>query len=127
MLSPIVMARPVFRGSGCARVLKSLAVELRQHGGEEFTTLLPRADAAEAVRIAERLRRSASELSIFAGDARLGVTISIGVAVLGRHGADLFELLAAADLALYRAKDKGRNQVCLYGPHGEDEATGARP
>ena len=115
-------------------VLKGLAAELRQQvrdsdivgrfGGEEFTVLLPRADASEAVRIAERLRRSASTLSIFAGDARICVTVSIGVAVLGQHGRDLFELLAAADLALYRAKDKGRNQVCLY---GGDEATGARP
>jgi diguanylate cyclase (GGDEF)-like protein len=111
-------------------VLKSLATELRQQvrdydvvgrfGGEEFTVLLPRTDAMEALRIAERLRRSASTLSILAGEIRIGVTISIGIAVLGSHGRDLFELLAAADLALYRAKDKGRNQVCLY---GGDEAT----
>jgi len=115
-------------------VLKGLAAELRQQvrdsdivgrfGGEEFTVLLPRADAKEALRIAERLRRSASALSVYAGESRIGVTISIGVAVLGLHGRDLFELLAAADLALYRAKDKGRNQVCLY---GGDEATDARP
>jgi diguanylate cyclase (GGDEF)-like protein len=115
-------------------VLKSLAVELRQQvrdsdvvgrfGGEEFTVLLPRTDAIEALRIAERLRRSASMLSIFAGEARIAVTISIGVAVLAVHGRDLFELLAAADLALYRAKDKGRNQVCLY---GGDEATDPLP
>jgi diguanylate cyclase (GGDEF)-like protein len=111
-------------------VLKSLAAELRQQvrdsdivgrfGGEEFTVLLPRADAAEAVQIAERLRRSASTLSIFAGDVRICVTVSIGAAVLGQHGRDLFELLAAADLALYRAKDKGRNQVVLIqGDPGE--------
>jgi len=115
-------------------VLKGLATELRQQvrdsdivgrfGGEEFTVLLPRADAAEALAIAERLRRGASSLSICAGDARIGVTVSIGVAVYGRHGRDLFELLAAADLALYRAKDKGRNQVCLY---GGDEAADPRP
>jgi len=114
-------------------VLKGLAAELRQQvrdsdivgrfGGEEFTVLLPRADTAEALLIAERLRRSASMLSIFSGDARIGVTVSIGVAVLGQHGRDLFELLAAADLALYRAKDKGRNQVCLY---GGDEAADPR-
>ncbi|HEY1626093.1 MAG TPA: GGDEF domain-containing protein [Streptosporangiaceae bacterium] len=115
-------------------VLRSLAGELRQQvrdsdvvgrfGGEEFTVLLPRTEANEALQIAERLRRSASTLSILAGEARIGVTISIGIAVLGSHGRDLFELLAAADLALYRAKDKGRNQVCLY---GGDEASDARP
>jgi len=52
-------------------------------------------------------------LRVSAGDAEISVTVSIGVAVLGRHGRDLFELLAAADLALYRAKDAGRNRIRL--------------
>jgi diguanylate cyclase (GGDEF)-like protein len=105
-------------------VLRALAAELRHQvresdvvgrfGGEEFTVLLPRTDAAGACRIAERLRSSAGGLSVSAVDARISVTVSIGVAVLGQHGRDLFELLAAADVALYRAKDAGRNQVRLY-------------
>jgi diguanylate cyclase (GGDEF)-like protein len=107
-------------------VLRALATELRQQvrdsdvvgrfGGEEFTVLLPRTDAGGACRIAERLRSSASGLSVAAGDVTITVTVSIGVAALGQHGGDLFELLAAADLALYRAKDAGRNQVRLYTP-----------
>ena len=106
-------------------------------GGEEFTVLLPRTDTAGACLIAERLRSSAGSLSIAAADATIQVTVSIGVAVLGQHGSDLFELLAAADLALYRAKDAGRNQVQLYSPGQRagsdeadlegDEATGACP
>ncbi len=102
-------------------VLRALAAELRQQvresdvvgrfGGEEFTVLLPRTDAAGAYGIAERLRTSAGRLSVAAADARISVTVSIGVAVLGRHGDDLFELLAAADMALYKAKDAGRDQV----------------
>jgi diguanylate cyclase (GGDEF)-like protein len=107
-------------------VLRALAAELRQQvresdvvgrfGGEEFTVLLPRTDTAGACRIAERLRSSAGGLSIPAAAARINVTVSIGVSVLSQHGNDLFELLAAADVALYRAKDAGRNQVRLYSP-----------
>jgi len=55
----------------------------------------------------------------------VNVTLSVGVAVLGRHGQDLFELLAAADLALYRAKDTGRNRVCVFDP--ADAAPDAAP
>ncbi len=126
-------------------VLRALAAELRQQvresdvvgrfGGEEFTVLLPRTDGAGACGIAERLRTSAGRLSVAAGDARISVTVSIGVAVLGQHGSDLFELLAAADVALYRAKDAGRDQVRVYA-HASgkaaldkdgDEATDACP
>src|SRR5262249_43276612 len=126
-------------------VLRALAAELRQQvresdvvgrfGGEEFTVLLPGTDATGAESIAERLRASAARLSVAAADARIQVTVSIGVAVLGPHGSDLFELLAAADMALYRAKDAGRDQVRVYAhatgsakpaQHG-DEATGACP
>jgi diguanylate cyclase (GGDEF)-like protein len=121
-------------------VLRALASELRQQvresdvvgrfGGEEFTVLLPRTDAAGACRIAERLRSSASGLSVAAADARIRVTVSIGVAVFGEHGRDLFELLAAADVALYRAKDAGRNQVRLYAapePQGSGAAQAVIP
>ena len=107
-------------------------------GWEEFTVLLPVTDGDGACRIAERLRSSAGLLSVAAAEASISVTVSIGVAVLGQHGSDLFELLAAADLALYRAKDAGRNQVRLYAPRQRsapdnaqdkqnDEATGACP
>ena len=109
-------------------VLRGLAAELRQQvrgsdvvgrfGGEEFVVLLPRADADEACKIAERLRHRASVMGVYADSDAVNVTISIGVAVLGMHGRDQFELLAAADLALYRAKDAGRDQICVYSPDG---------
>jgi diguanylate cyclase (GGDEF)-like protein len=130
-------------------VLRALAAELRQQvresdmvgrfGGEEFTVLLPRTDAADAHGIAERLRASARRMSVAAADARIQVTVSIGVALLGQHGRDLFELLAAADVALYKAKDAGRDQVHVYAQTApgakanmkadekEDEATDACP
>jgi diguanylate cyclase (GGDEF)-like protein len=108
------------------QVLRGLAAELRQQvrssdvvgrfGGEEFVVLLPQADADEACKIAERLRHRASVMGMCTGGMAMEVTISIGIAVLGTHGRDLFELLTAADSALYRAKDQGRDQVRLYAP-----------
>jgi diguanylate cyclase (GGDEF)-like protein len=124
-------------------VLRALATELRQQvresdvvgrfGGEEFTVLLPRTDGAGAYGIAERLRANAATLSVAAADTRINVTVSIGVAVLGQHGHDPFELLTAADVALYRAKDAGRDQVRIYAhatgnaTENKDEATDACP
>ena len=114
-------------------VLRALAAELTRlvrasdyvgrFGGEEFVVLLPKTRAEEACRIAERLRRGAYVAQVPAGDTAVDVTLSIGVAALGEHGQDLFELLAAADLALYRAKHTGRDRVCLYDP--ADAAPGA--
>jgi len=128
-------------------VLRALATELRRQvresdvvgrfGGEEFTVLLPRTDDTGACRIAERLRASAARLSVAAAGARISVTVSIGVAVLGQHGRDLFALLAAADDALYRAKDAGRDRVRVYARASgqataatselQDQATGTYP
>ncbi|MFC4561280.1 GGDEF domain-containing protein [Nocardiopsis mangrovi] len=82
-------------------------------GGEEFVVLLPGADTAEACRAAERLRVRVGHMVLKADDAGVSITVSIGVAVLGVHGNDIVGLLAAADLALYRAKGAGRNRVCL--------------
>src|SRR5271166_6443512 len=115
-------------------VLRALATGLRQQvresdvvgrfGGEEFTVLLPGTDDAGAYGIAERLRASATRLSVSAADARIQVTVSIGVAVLGQHGHELFELLAAADVALYKAKDAGRDQVRVYAHASGTRAAG---
>lgn len=82
-------------------------------GGEEFVVLLPRTEGAEARHIAERLRTRVASLSLAGHESSVRVTISIGVALLGTHGDDLVELLAAADLSLYRAKAAGRDRVCV--------------
>ena len=83
-------------------------------GGEEFCILLPSTDAAEARQITERLREKISRIATpVAGGSSSRVTISIGVAVLGSSRRDLDELLAAADHALYQAKESGRNRVCV--------------
>ncbi len=86
---------------------------LGRFGGEEFTAVLPHTDHAEAVKIAERLRRAVNNTPVNLSSTTLHLSISIGVAILGPHGEDLTDLLTAADHALYRAKDSGRDQVAL--------------
>ena len=102
-----------------AGVATALRSQLRDYdvvgrfGGEEFVVLLPRADVGEARRVAERLRSRVGGVAIPVDSAMITVTISAGVAIMSVHGDDLIELLAAADLALYRAKELGRDRVCL--------------
>ncbi|MFL6138508.1 MAG: diguanylate cyclase [Frankiaceae bacterium] len=103
---------------GVANVLRDQVREFDlvcRFGGEEFIVLLPGNDAAEAARTAERLRHVVEQnvLRATTTDVPLRATISVGVACLRRHGSTLEELLHAADVALYRAKDAGRNQVRL--------------
>jgi len=87
-------------------------------GGEEFTILLPHTEPAEAVQVAERLRHNLAAVPVLSGlagqgDHPLRVTVSIGVAALQPGRRDLTDLLAAADAALYEAKNAGRNSVRL--------------
>ena len=103
-------------------IANTLSTLLREYdlagrfGGEEFALLLPQTRAVDAFRIAERVRANVAALSIIAagssGGERVHVTVSIGVAALDSGSErELSELLAAADAALYRAKDGGRDQV----------------
>ncbi|GAA3724895.1 sensor domain-containing diguanylate cyclase [Salinactinospora qingdaonensis] len=91
-------------------------------GGEEFVVLLPGADTAKAHQVAERLRARVGRMALPTEDATVTITISIGVALLLVHGRDLLELLTAADLALYHAKDTGRDRVCLPNSPGDGDA-----
>ena len=87
-------------------------------GGDELAILLPEASAAEAAKLAERIREviAAAPFQLTAQIERT-LTVSVGVAAVrpGRHDADLKavadRLLADADAALYRAKALGRNRV----------------
>lgn len=87
-----------------------------RYGGEEFAVVLPGAGSEPAAGAAERLRR-AVEQHPFPGretQPRGRVTASLGVAVYPTDAAGAAELLEAADRALYRAKDAGRNAVVLH-------------
>jgi diguanylate cyclase (GGDEF)-like protein len=85
-------------------------------GGEEFLALLPDTGAAQATELAERLRASVAATRWRLGEVELQQTVSIGVAgvagpQVGDIGAMWSRLVGAADAAMYRAKQHGRNRV----------------
>jgi diguanylate cyclase (GGDEF)-like protein len=82
-----------------------------RYGGEEFAILLTNTNAQHAMGVAEKLRRLIDGWQ-FPGVPRR-VTISAGVAAFPEHGGSRDELVHAADIALYTAKQTGRNRVCL--------------
>lgn len=81
-------------------------------GGEEFTVVLARTDAAQAREWAERLMRRVRSMAVKSGSQALpGVTISMGLAMFPGENANAEMLLQAADLALYAAKHAGRDRL----------------
>lgn len=85
---------------------------LARYGGEEFGVLAPQTSLEAATVLAERLRHAiANEPITVNNDLAIPLTISIGVAVFPEHGQNDSDLVAAADAALYRAKEEGRNCV----------------
>lgn len=85
-----------------------------RYGGEEFCILLDSVTRDQAWRMAERLREVYAGTSVRFGDEAIHSTISIGVADSGKAGDSLSRLFGAADEALYRAKQEGRNRVEIY-------------
>ena len=105
------------------QVLRSLAVLLQgfrretdvpcRYGGEEFVLIMPAQTGATAMIRLELLRSQVAEMVIHCEARQLDpVTASIGLAEFPTHGTTATALLAAADAALYRAKQAGRNRVC---------------
>jgi diguanylate cyclase (GGDEF)-like protein len=85
-------------------------------GGEEFSILLPQARELDALNVAERLRSFVAGLAIPVDDddesaGCITLTISVGVASLDGEDRELTDLMAAADAALYHAKETGRNKT----------------
>ena len=113
-------------------LLTSLALLLRQRlrdtdiiarlGGDEFAVLLPRADAAQADSVAKDLLEAIRAHTFVVGGAPLGITFSLGIALFPEHGTTAGELLSRADMAMYRAKEEGRNRSSTFAPDGDWQA-----
>ena len=83
-------------------------------GGDEFAVLLPHATRREAEHVAAELVHAVrNEAEVVTGDRPRRVTTSVGVAPFGRVGLSGEELLIEADLAMYEAKESGRDKYCV--------------
>ena len=84
-------------------------------GGDEFVVLLTGiTDESQTVAVAQRIQQSLGEAFECAGH-QLVVTPSIGIALYPKDAADIDDLLVKADMAMYQAKDLGRNGYAFYG------------
>ena len=106
-------------------VLRALAARLREqsrpvdqvarYGGEEFVVILTETAGEGALAVAERLRAAVADSAVaVTGGRTITVTISIGVATFPADAGSGTELIAAADAALYAAKQGGRNRTMRY-------------
>jgi diguanylate cyclase (GGDEF)-like protein len=82
-----------------------------RYGGEEFLLVLSRADANVGCQVAERLRAAVAAEPVRYSNVSVDVRVSVGLASTSAVGFDPTSLMNAADGALYRAKQQGRNQV----------------
>jgi len=113
-------------------VAKTIKKELREYdiasryGGEEFVFLLPKTTIEEAKNVADRLRQVVENKNINIEEYKIkdikeiNVTVSIGVSEFKKTDKEAQNLYKKADLALYKAKESGRNRVIIYNEKTKD-------
>lgn len=89
--------------------------KLIRYGGEEFVVILDNADMTESQRVAEKIRTAfAMAKKCSRGELKFNKSVSIGVSAMPDFSKDIWECINQADLALYEAKEGGRNRVIPY-------------
>ncbi|MBF0552925.1 MAG: sensor domain-containing diguanylate cyclase [Nitrospirae bacterium] len=89
---------------------------LGRYGGEEFIIISTETNEADAVLLAERIRKAVGRMAITSGNYHINATISMGVAGFRTDLKDYLQMLHEADIALYNSKKQGRNRVTKYAP-----------
>jgi diguanylate cyclase (GGDEF)-like protein/PAS domain S-box-containing protein len=113
------------------RLLEQISFRLQSHtggedkiarmGGDEFMVLCPSISEKEAVSLARKLIKSMNE-PFFIQEYELYVTASIGISFYPEHGDNVVELMKHADVAMYKAKDGGRNSFQIYTPSMDESS-----
>ncbi|MBI2470691.1 MAG: EAL domain-containing protein [Planctomycetes bacterium] len=94
---------------------------LARVGGDEFAIILPYVTASQAEITAKQLMEMIECHDFTEVGHPVSITFSIGIAMFPAHGNTVEELLVNADLAMYRAKAKGRNLACVYTPEQKSQ------
>ena len=107
-------------------VLKSLSNVLKQsvrasdlvirYGGEEFLIILIDSESTAAERVAENIRAAVEALKVQVAGIVLQKTISIGISDFPTDSDTFWQAVKFADVALYQAKEQGRNRVIRFNP-----------
>jgi diguanylate cyclase (GGDEF)-like protein len=99
-----------------SREIKRPADFVVRWGGEEFAVILPDTDSNGAVHLAESIRKSVEGTEILLdGGKKTKITVSIGVhSLIPAQRSSYNDFIRDADDALYKAKEEGRNRICLY-------------
>jgi len=87
-----------------------------RYGGDEFVVLLPDTDEDMAKTVAGKIKKELSMTTIFGFEDSPMITSSIGIAIFPRAASTMVSLIKAADLAMYRAKQDGKNKICVFEP-----------
>ena len=97
-------------------ILKSIREEdiPVRFGGEEFLILLQDADEAVAMDVAERIRRDVENTEITVQGTIIKKTLSIGVSIFPEDSENLWKCIKFSDVAMYKAKESGRNRVVRF-------------
>lgn len=108
------------------QILKTLAVIMQnsvrasdiviRYGGEEFLILLTDCEIEKAIEVAEKIRATVEEQTFRVQSLSIRKTLSIGVSILPLDGEAFWECVKYADIALYKAKESGRNKVLRFEP-----------
>lgn len=113
-------------------LLRRLAVLLKERardsdtvarlGGDEFALLLPYTQREEALALTRELMQALGQEISLSNGARLSISASVGIVLYPEHGTVASDLLAYADVAMYAAKEQGRNCSAVFTPEGDWKA-----
>jgi diguanylate cyclase (GGDEF)-like protein len=98
------------------RALSGEAGFIARLGGDEFTLVYPFNGSVDEIERRTETLVSSFQRPIVVDGREIAIGVSCGAAIFPEHGRDATGLLRAADAALFRAKELGRNQLCVYDP-----------